>query len=313
MQVAWYLAAMVLSGPSGEIVGSSTVTPLAEKVAKNIDQSHLVSIEPTGSNKGFALLCSKTEGAPAVSMASRALSSSELGDCEAKTGENITAHELGASGVALAVYRSSDLKALELTRADIFMALAAKVPSGSECKMVENPHSHWSDIRDDLPNVVIRIIGPGKDSGTYSSFVDLAMVPGAREDTCMAALEAEKPGTLKSAAKALRTDIWTDAPEDDVALVKEIHDAVESVGILGFSSASRFKRHLEFVSIEGIAPSMPTIVDGSYPLRSKLYLYVSDARLEKDAASKAFVDEFLSNSASGADGYLTDHGLISLK
>ena len=65
-------------------------------------------------------------------------------------------------------------------------------------------------------------------------------------------------------------------------------------------------------SIEGVAPTIATISDGSYPLSRSLYIYVKTSSLAEKPAVKAFVDAFVSDAASGRGGYLQSRGLIPL-
>ncbi len=65
---------------------------------------------------------------------------------------------------------------MDLSKEQIFLALASEVPDGD--KLVANPNKKWSDIDKSLPDTAITIYGPPPTSGTRDAFVELAMHKG---------------------------------------------------------------------------------------------------------------------------------------
>ena len=65
-------------------------------------------------------------------------------------------------------------------------------------------------------------------------------------------------------------------------------------------------------TIDGVAPTVDTIADGSYPLSRSLYIYVKKAHIGVTPGLQQFVQEFLSEGSAGRGGYLQDRGLIPL-
>ena len=61
--------------------------------------------------------------------------------------------------------------------------------------------------------------------------------------------------------------------------------------------------------IDGVEASFETIGAGSYPLSRPLLLYVKQAHVGKIPGLAEYLEEFLSERAAGADGYLADKGL----
>jgi phosphate transport system substrate-binding protein len=64
--------------------------------------------------------------------------------------------------------------------------------------------------------------------------------------------------------------------------------------------------------MDGVAPTFETIADGSYEVSRPLYIYVKNAHVGVVPGIKEYVAEFVSDRASGDEGYLTDKGLIPL-
>ena len=61
---------------------------------------------------------------------------------------------------------------MQLTRKDLFLALAAKVP-GPDGKLIDNPYKTWKDVNPALPNTRIEVLGPPPTSATRDAFADL--------------------------------------------------------------------------------------------------------------------------------------------
>ncbi len=82
--------------------------------------------------------------------------------------------------------------------------------------------------------------------------------------------------------------------------------------MFGYSYLEQNMDKVKGARINGVAPSLQTISDHSYPLSRSLYIYVKKAHLDLKPSLKAFVGEFLSDAAAGRGGYLQDRGLIPL-
>ncbi|MEM1409520.1 MAG: substrate-binding domain-containing protein, partial [Pseudomonadota bacterium] len=183
--MAWLAVLGMVLSISGEgttrIVGSGTVAPLAEIVRQRMDPAleARLTIEPTGSNRGFTLFCGSAdpEVAP-LTLASRAFGKAEVQACEQSLGAEVSEHIVGLNGLILVTNRRGPLAGADLTRTDLFLAFAKNIPD-TNCTVKKNDKQLWSDVRADLPAEPIEMFGPGETSGTFSSFLDLAMVPGA--------------------------------------------------------------------------------------------------------------------------------------
>ena len=89
----------------------------------------------------------------------------------------------------------------ELTTKDIFLALAKEVPNpDGTAQLIANPYQKWSDIRADLPESTIEVLGPPPTSGTRDAFVELAMEGGCKQFAWIKAIKAEDKSRYKSFA-----------------------------------------------------------------------------------------------------------------
>ena len=128
------------------IVGSSTVFPFATVVAENfgkVTSYKTPVIESTGSGGGLKLFCQGvgTEH-PDITNSSRRIKKSEIELCATNGVAEITEIKVGFDGIVLA--NSKKAKHYDLTREQIFLALAKEVPVDG--KLVANPYTKWSKI-----------------------------------------------------------------------------------------------------------------------------------------------------------------------
>ena len=308
------LAAMTTNGHGQEtkIVGSSTVSKFANIASEKLRQRGLdVTIETTGTSGGFSLFCSSDDPffAP-ITLASREIKPSEKENCETQTNDQLIGYEIGRSGVVLGYKK--DRKKFALSRRDLFLALAAKIPYSDEnCTLIDNPNKTWRDVRSDLPNRPIVVFGPPSTSGTRASFIDLAMKYGAREIECMQSYQNKNEEVFKMTISTIRSDgVWIDAGENDHVIVVAVKRMPGSIGILGYPQFLENNHDIEAAAIDGISPDQTTISNQAYPLSRLLRIYAKKSALMENAAADAFIKEITSKKATGQGGYLNDEGLI---
>src|SRR5690606_37285155 len=105
--------------------------------------------ESTGSGGGIKLFCAGLgPDHPDMANASRAIKKSEIETCARNGVKEITEVKIGYDGIVLA--NSKKTEQLDLTRAEIWKALAAEVPQNG--KLVKNPYTTWNQIDSRLPN-----------------------------------------------------------------------------------------------------------------------------------------------------------------
>jgi len=312
------IATAVLAGQAEardqiRIVGSSTVFPFATSVAEtfgNKGNFKTPVVESTGSGGGLKLFCAGigTEH-PDITNASRRIKKSEVEKC-AKAGiTEITEVKVGFDGIVLA--NSKSTKPVELTKKQIFMALAKQVPVDG--KLVDNPYMKWSDVDASLPNTKIEVLGPPPTSGTRDAFVELAMEGGAKGFDSLKALRKSDKKAFKAIAHAVREDgAYIEAGENDNLIVQKLVANPDAVGIFGFSFLDQNADKIQGGVIGGVAPTFENISAGDYGISRSLFFYVKNAHVGTVPGIKEFVAEFTSEDAFGEFGYLTEKGLIPL-
>jgi phosphate transport system substrate-binding protein len=289
MTLILLLAACGASEASGEelsgkivISGSSTVEPIsigvAEKfseIAPDVD----VSVDGPGTGDGFELFC---KGETDISDASRAIREEEAAACAA-AGINFLELKVGHDGIAVLTSPENDEVKRCLSFSDIYSLV------GPESQGFDQ----WSDANSlvgglgsskaaPFPDVPLAITGPGEESGTYDSFVELVL-------TEIAETRGKEPQT--------RPDYQASA--DDNVIVQGIQGSDTSLGWVGFAFYEANQEQLKAYAVAGedgkcVLPSPDTISDGSYPVSRPLFIYVNSNNLESNPALERFVELYVS-------------------
>lgn len=294
------------------IVGSSTVYPFVTVVAEEFGNSTDFStpiVETNGTGGGFKHFCDGVgEKHPDFSNASRPIKPTERELCAANGVQDITEIKIGYDGIVLA--NTKGAPPLDLTKEQVFLALAEKVPSGGT--LVDNPYIQWSDIDPALPAAKIEVYGPPTTSGTRDAFVELVMEPACKDlEAFRTAYPDEKERA--SACHLIRRDgAYIDSGEDDNVIISKLRNNPQALGIFGYSFLDQNRNTIQGSMIEGVPPTFENIMDGSYGVSRSLYVYAKDAHLGLIDGMTAFIEELVSTDALGEYGYLSEKGLIPL-
>jgi phosphate transport system substrate-binding protein len=273
-------------GVSGDVfvTGSSTVEPISVAVAEALADENgdiNVDVEGPGTGDGFEKFCA---GEADISDASRAIKPEEADACKANDIEFI---EIKVAIDGLSVLTNPDNELECLSFADLYALV------GPESEGIDN----WKDaeaIAKELgstttfPDLDLDITAPGEESGTYDSFIELALADAAEKR-----VEATK--ITEAEAETTRPDYSSQA--DDNAIIQGIEGAEGSLGWVGFAFAEEAGDGVKELEVDGgdgcVAPSSETIADGSYPVSRPLFIYVNKAEAESNPAVAAYVDYYL--------------------
>ncbi|MBE0582515.1 MAG: PstS family phosphate ABC transporter substrate-binding protein [Desulfofustis sp.] len=296
------------------IVGSSTVYPFATVVAEQFGkttQFKTPKIESTGSGGGLKLFCAGVGVEhPDITNSSRAIKKSEQEQCAANGVTDIVEVKIGYDGIVLANAKSA--APINLTRKDIFLALAKDVP-GPDGSLIANPYKTWKDVNPELPAVAIEVLGPPPTSGTRDAFVELVMEEAAAEFEVLEALKKADKNAHKAASQTIREDgAYIEAGENDNLIVQKLQANPNAFGIFGFSFLDQNADVIQGSIVEGEAPTFENIAAGKYPVSRPLFFYVKKAHVGTIPGIAEYLAEFTSEKAWGPDGYLADKGMIPM-
>ena len=295
------------------IVGSSTVFPFSTAVAERFGKSTEFKtpvVESTGSGGGMKLFCAGIgENTPDITNASRRIKESEANKCSDNGVTPIEA-KIGFDGIVMANSRSSDR--LEVTRKQIFLALAKNIPD-SNGELIPNPYSNWSEIDSSLPNVRIEVLGPPPTSGTRDAFAELALEGGCKEFDFIKDMKKTDKSAYKSLCHTIREDgAYVEAGENDNLIVQKLQANPSAFGVFGYSFLEQNSDSVQGSIVNGVEPEFEEIASGNYPIARSLYFYVKKEHIGIIPGITEFMTEFTKEDTWGEDGYLVDKGLIPL-
>ena len=295
------------------IVGSSTVFPFSTAVAERFGKSTEFKtpvVESTGSGGGMKLFCAGIgENTPDITNASRRIKESEANKCSDNGVTPIEA-KIGFDGIVMANSRSSDR--LEVTRKQIFLALAKNIPD-SNGELIPNPYSNWSEIDSSLPNVRIEVLGPPPTSGTRDAFAELALEGGCKEFDFIKDMKKTDKSAYKSLCHTIREDgAYVEAGENDNLIVQKLQANPSAFGVFGYSFLEQNSDSVQGSIVNGVEPEFEEIASGNYPIARSLYFYVKKEHIGIIPGITEFMTEFTKEDTWGDDGYLVDKGLIPL-
>ena len=298
------------------IVGSSTVYPFSTVVAETFGNKtgiKVPKIESTGSGGGMKLFCKGLGTShPDITNASRRIKKSEFNKCK-ENGIDVVEIKVGYDGIVIANSKKATL--LNLTKRQIFLALAKQVPEGNKegGNLVDNPNKKWSDIDPNLPNKKIEVLGPPPTSGTRDAFNELAIEGGCKTFPKLKAIKKQDKKKYKAICRAVREDgAFIEAGENDNLIVQKLVENESAFGVFGFSFLIENEDKIQGSTVDGIAPTMETIADKSYGVSRPLYFYVKLAHVDVIPGIREFLAEYTSDDSWGPGGYLEERGMIPM-
>ncbi|RLA33071.1 MAG: phosphate ABC transporter substrate-binding protein [Gammaproteobacteria bacterium] len=298
------------------IVGSTTIQPMSQLVIKRIMQNsdlRAPMMQPTGSGGGLSLFCNgNDELDPDITLASRPIRQSELEKCKLNGVNEIVEVKIGYDGVIFA--QSRDATPIELTRYDIYRALAKWFPNPDEGEpLIANPHSTWKDVNADFPDIPIEVRGPSKGSGTRYILERLAMEEGCRIAEGMVELEDEDPWQYRLICRTIRDDAaYVEVGENDELNLDALTENANALVIVSYGVLEAHEDLIRPLTIDGIAPDFEAIRNGSYLISRPLYLYARKSSANLYPGFREFLAEFTSEEAWSKSGYLRPIGLVPM-
>ncbi len=270
------------SGVSGSITvsGSSTVEPISTGVAELLKESNPdfnYTIEGPGTGDGFKRFCA---GETDISDASRKIKDAEAEACKAAGIEYV---ELRIAYDGMTVMANPANGAITcLSFADLY-ALIGPESTGFDTWAKAAALAKELGSNTTLPDAPLAITGPGEESGTFDSFVELAIKPIAE--------------SRKVTPVTTRPDYTASA--NDNAIIEGVAGSDTSLGWVGFAFAQENTDKIKELQVSKepngacVAPTAGTIADGSYPLSRSLYIYVNKAKAAANPAVVGYVDYYL--------------------
>ncbi|MBJ3776848.1 substrate-binding domain-containing protein [Acuticoccus sp. 2012] len=293
-----------------QIAGSSTVLPFASVVAEEFGNTFPEYKTPVvgsgGSSGGLRQFCQGVgENTIDIANASRPIRAKEITACAEAGVNTIIEVRVGYDGIVFASDASTGH--FELTPAQIFEAIAAKVPQDGE--LVDNPYTNWNEIDGSLPDQEITLVIPGTNHGTREVFEEKVVLPGCESFDEIEALGDAAEETCLSFRQDGRV---IEVAGDYTETLGRLDAQPNAVGVFGLSFYDQNRDRLQVATIDGIEPSLETIASGEYPVSRPLFFYVKGEHMGVIPGLEDYAMYFVSDQVSGAGSQLEAMGLIPL-
>ncbi|WP_419918362.1 substrate-binding domain-containing protein [Candidatus Poriferisocius sp.] len=263
------------------ISGSSTVEPISVRVAElfeDVQPDVAVTVDGPGTGDGFKLFC---EGKTDISNASRQIKDSEAEAC-AEAGIEYVELRVGIDGIAVMTNENNPVECVNF--ADVYSLVG---PESTGFGKWSDAQALASELGSDsvMPDASLDIYGPGEESGTFDSFIEIVLEDIADE---------------RGQDATTRPDYNANA--DDNVIIQGIQSSDTSLGWVGFAFATN-ARGVKFVQVDGgdgcVSATPVSIASGEYPVSRSLYIYVNKAKAEANPAVTAYVDFHMSEQGLG--------------
>jgi phosphate transport system substrate-binding protein len=267
------------------VSGSSTVEPISTGVAEAfaaMNPDFTFTVKGPGTGDGFKVFC---KGETDISDASRKIKDEEATAC--KDG-GIDYIELPIAYDGMTVMTNPANTAVKcLSFADLYALIG---PESQGFKKWSDAQALAKELGSNttFPDADLTVTGPGEESGTYDSFVEIAL------DKI-----ADPRGKIDPTTKHTTTRPDYTASANDNTIIEGVADSPTSLGWVGFAYAEENKDKVAEIQVSKdpngtcVAPSKETIADGTYPLSRTLFIYVNKKKAMENPAVAAFVDFYL--------------------
>lgn len=266
------------AGVSGDVTisGSSTVEPISIRVAElfeDLAPDVSVTVDGPGTGDGFKLFC---EGETDISDASRQIKDAEKDTCFENGINNIVELKVGVDGIA--VMTNGANTTVECLSFEQLFALIGPAGEGAET---------WAEASPDLPDAPLDVFGPGEESGTFDSFVEIVI---------------ENPAEEQGLEATTRTDYSPSG--DDNVILQGIQSSDTSLGWVGFAFAVNAS-DVRLIPIDGgdgncVEPTPDSIASNEYPISRDLWIYVNADAAAANPAVTAYIDFYVTQGLAQA-------------
>lgn len=246
-QIAAYQPTSALSG-SLSISGSETMRPITESWAADLKQLYpglKLSVTSEGSEAGLAKLM---EGKAQIAAMSRRMNKQEISEFIREFGYEPTEVPVAVDALAVFVHKDNPLEGLTLAEVDAIF-------SNERRRGLKYPLLTWGDLLLDgeWREAPLHLYGRNVKSGTTTFFREHVLSGAPVKNTMTVA-----PGSA--------------------SVVIELMKDRFGIGFSSIGYQTSGVRALPLASVQGgryVVPSFQSAMDGSYPLRRNLYLYVN--------------------------------------
>lgn len=257
------------------IKGSSTVLPIAETCAEefmNLYSNITVTVAGGGSSVGIKGVAN---GECDIGDASRAAKASDVEDIEGVEFSDLIDHVIAYDGIAVVVSPNIYETVKNLTMEQVYLIYTGNI-------------SNWNEVGG--PDLEIYVNDRASTSGTRASFVELV------ENSTGYSLE-----DFEEYGDELAVD---NVNQENANVVTAVSGSQQAIGYVGLGYVD--EDTCPAIALNGVVPSVATVVDGIYPISRSLHMYTLG---EATGAAAMFLDFVVSEAGQQI---VEDEGFIPL-
>ena len=306
------LSAPAMARDNVQIAGSSTVLPFAsiaaEEFGNNFPQFKTPIVGSGGTGGGFRQFCQGT-GANTIDIAnaSRKIGADEITNCRKAGVTKIHEIMFGYDGIVFASDSKGDAYALKPHH--VFLAGATMIPT-RDGKIIANPYKSWSEIDPTLPDLAINLVIPASNHGTREVYEEKVHAAGCKQFSLVKAMDKD---AQKKFCSAIRRDGRViEVAGDYTESLAKLQANKNAVGAFGLSFYEANTDKLRVATVNGVAPTVANILNGSYPVSRPLYFYVKGEHIGVIPGIAEYTEYFLTPRVSGKNSPLDKAGLIPM-
>lgn len=296
------------------IVSSQATAALANVVAeagdKNLPKPQIV---PAGGRPVIQAFCRGIDKLlPDVAITTSRITPEEFAACRHGGVRRIVEAQLGYQAVIVTAGRTG--QSLKLTPRDLYLALAKQVPDPSNpTRLIDNPNLTWDQVNPALQPWRIEVFAPRLNSVAREAFAALVLEAGCDTFAWIEALKDVDENRYRQICHTLREGgAYIQAIQPETSMVQTLLAAPDALAIVDYGFYERNRHMLAGSLMEGIEPTLESIVSGAYKPSRPLYLYLNVVSLLAVRDGWQFVHQVLNEASLGPSGYLTREGLVPL-
>lgn len=289
-------AAYPYAAPLAEIANRSWNADVANRnwsAASKAGEPH-INLSVRDSARWPGSMCGSGASAPDLAYTFEPVGTVPNPPCPGSTaGDPRSVIALPAGYEAVVLARSPLYGAVDLTRRELFLALAKWIPDPHGGTVHENRNTTWRQIDAALgagPAEPIAFLGPPLSSAAGRSMIEVLLEGGCQTFPWVAALKSTDPDRYARICRTVRTDgVYVEVSS---LAPSRMLSQPNAVGILSYRDLTYAPfKELAIGTLDGVDPTLKGIESGAYPGSRALYLYVNRKRGVVDVVMHLLTDE----------------------
>jgi phosphate transport system substrate-binding protein len=265
------------------LVTTSLTRPLAEALAETLGRYYGLArprVMTMDDYEAFRALCANAD----FVMASRRIDDVELANCR-KWGIDVVEWKLGYQAVVLTAGPSAD--PVTLTPREVFRALARRIPDASDpTRLIDNPNSTWHDVDPRFDFLSIDVLARASAT-TRATFVRLIMEAGCDTYPWIRALRGSDRPRYEDTCHQLRSDgRYREVDLSHTLMTQKLWAEPNWLVVLDYSDYAPHRHDLLGTKLDGPAPTLATLTDGTYPAARPVYVYGQRRQLDANTGAR---------------------------